>query len=331
MMKKILVVGCGSIGERHLRCFLKTGRAEVSACDTNPALLQKMKSEYGVPTFADLKAALAEESFDGAVICTPAHTHIPIAIMALKANAALLIEKPLAVKLDGIGDLKSELDKAKKFVGVAYVYHFMPAVQAAREFLLKGSLGKLLQVSVVSGQHFPTYRPAYREIYYNKHETGGGAIQDALTHLVNALEWMVGPTTKVYCEAAHQHLDGVTVEDTVCVTAWNGSIPVNYSLNQFQAPNETTIHINCEGGSLKVEVHEQRWAAFVRGSEKWEYHSTPIGHRDDLFIAQAGAFLDGIEGKPNPLCTIDEAVQTLKFNVAALDSARTGQAVQIGA
>jgi predicted dehydrogenase len=328
MNKKILVVGCGSIGERHLRCFLKTARADVFACDTHPGLREKMSSEYGVTTFAQLNDALAN-SFDGMVICTPAQLHIGMALTGVRHGAALLIEKPLSTGFDGLDELKKEVERTKKFVGIAYVYHMMPAIRAAREFLQAGSLGKSLQISVVAGQHFPTFRPAYREIYYNNHKTGGGAIQDALTHLVNAIEWMVGPTREVYCAAAHQALDGVTVEDTVGVTAKNGSVLVSYSMNQFQAPNETTIQFHGEHGSLRVDVHEQRWGVFRRGTDKWEYHAAPVSHRDDLFIAQANAFLDGVEGKPNALCSLDEAIQTLKFNLAALESVRSGQSVPI--
>ena len=329
MPKQILIIGCGSIGERHLRCFQKTGRAEVVACDTNQTLLQKMQSEYGAPTFDHLKEALASQKIDGAVICTPAHTHIGIARTAIQQGCAVLIEKPLSVGFDGIDDLKSEAARAKKFVGVAYVHHFIPGIQRAREFLSKGTLGKPLQVNVVAGQHFPTYRPAYREIYYNKHETGGGAIQDALTHLVNAVEWLVAPTNKVFCEAAHQFLEGVVVEDTVSVTARNADVVVSYGMNQFQAPTEATIQIHCEHGSLKIEIHEQRWAVFSHGAEKWDYRPTPVGERDDLFLAQANAFLDALDGKPNSLCRLDEAIQSLKFNVAALESARTGKVVLI--
>jgi predicted dehydrogenase len=190
-------------------------------------------------------------------------------------------------------------------------------------------LGRPLQVSVVAGQHFPTFRPAYREIYYNKHERGGGAIQDALTHLANTVEWLIGPTQTVFCAASHQALEGVTVEDTVSVTARNGEALVTYSMNQFQAPNETTIQIHCEGGSAKIELHEQRWAVFPRGAEQWDYRSAPVAHRDELFLAQARAFLDAMDGKPNLLCTLEEAIHTLKFNMAALQSARTGQAVAL--
>jgi len=228
MAKHILVVGCGSIGERHLRCFLKTGRAQLTACDTSSALLQRIQQEYQVPGFASLPAALAAQNFDGVIICTPAHTHVGLALTALRAGSGLLIEKTLSTGFEQIEELKREVVRMKRFVGIAYVYHFMPAVRAAREFLRTAALGRPLQVSVVAGQHFPTFRPAYRDIYYNRHETGGGAIQGALTHLVNAVEWLVGPTSKVSCEAAHQVLEGVTVEDTVSVTARNQDVVVTY-------------------------------------------------------------------------------------------------------
>jgi predicted dehydrogenase len=329
MKQNILVVGCGSIGERHLRCFLRTGRAVVAACEPKPDLRQKMRQEYRVRAFASLDEALAAERFEGVVICTPAHTHIPIALTALHHSAGLLIEKPLSVDFDRVDELSEAAAESSRFVGVAYVYHFIPAVEQARAFLGQGSLGKPLQVAVVSGQHFPTFRPAYREIYYTRHETGGGAIQDALTHLANAVEWLAGPATRIYCEAAHQALEGVDVEDTVSVAAKHGPVLVTFSLNQFQAPNETSIQVNCEGGSVRIEVHAQRWGVFPRGAACWDYRATPVGHRDDLFAAQSNAFLDGLKGKPTPLCTLNEAIQTLKFNLAALESARTGQPVSI--
>lgn len=207
---------------------------------------------------------------------------------------------------------------------VAYVYHCFPWVVAAREFLQSGALGRPLHASVVAGQHFPTFRPAYRDIYYARHETGGGAIQDAITHIVNAMEWMIGPMTRVFCDAAHQQLEGVTVEDTVNVTARHGDVLASYAMTQFQAANEAVFEIHCENGSLKIESHAQRWGSMKRGETAWTWNTTAPLERDDLFIAQANAFLDGMEGKACTLSTFEEAVQTLRFNRAALDSAATG-------
>src|SRR5882672_2920965 len=125
MSKHILVVGCGSIGERHLRCLLKTSRATPAVCETNAGLLEKIQKEYQAPGFSDLQEALASMPFAGAVICTPAQTHIPLALTALRAGAGLLIEKPVSVSLDGVDELRSEAARSKSFVAVAYVYHFV--------------------------------------------------------------------------------------------------------------------------------------------------------------------------------------------------------------
>jgi predicted dehydrogenase len=329
MSAQILVVGCGSIGERHVRCLQRTGRAQVVVCESRPSVLDKVRADYKVEGFASFDEALNSRSFQGVLICTPANTHIKLSLAALRSVAALLIEKPLSTSLEGIEEFQREVQKRKSFVGIAYVYHFMPVFVAVRQFLQKGAFGKPLQVSVAAGQHFPTFRPAYREIYYTRHETGGGAIQDALTHLINVIEWMVAPTARIVCEARHQVLEGVEVEDTVSATARNGDALVTYSLNQFQVPNEMTFQIHCQGGSIIIEVHQQRWGLFARGSSNWEFYAAPVAHRDDLYIAQAHAFLDAVEGKPNSLCTLKEALQTLKVNLAALESARTGQPVAI--
>ncbi len=328
-MHSILIIGCGSIGERHLRCFQKTGRCKVSACDANAKLLTEVSQRYAVPAFASLQEALGSQRFDALVICTPAHTHLAIAREGAAHGAALLIEKPLSVTLDGIEETRSAIAQNGRFTAVAYVYHCFPWVAAARDFLLDGSLGAPLHASVASGQHFPTFRPAYREIYYTRHETGGGAIQDALTHLVNAMEWLIGPMTRVFCDASHQRLEGVTVEDTVNVTARHGNVLASYAMTQFQAPNETALLIHCEHGSVKIESHAQRWGTMRLGDKDWTWHVTPPLERDELFIAQANAFLDGMEGKPCALSTFDEAVQTLRFNRAALESSATGLPIDL--
>lgn len=328
-MHSVLIIGCGSIGERHLRCFQRTGRCSVAACDTNPALLADMKDRYAAPGFATLDEALASGGFDAAVICTPAHLHLPMALKLLDAGLHLLIEKPLALDTTLVPQVREAIARADRFVGVAYVYHCMPWMVGAREFLKSGELGRVLQASVVCGQHFPTFRPAYRDIYYARHEHGGGAIQDALTHVANAVEWLIGPCSRVFCDASHQMLEGVTVEDTVNVCARHDGALVSYAMTQFQAPNEVLFQFHGERGSLKIEVHNRRWGVMHHGGEGWDWRETPPLERDDLFITQAQAFLDGIEGRPSLLSTFDEGVQTLKFNHAALHSVHVGMPITI--
>jgi len=318
--KSVLIIGTGSIGERHLRCFQATGRARPSICEINTQLRERLAEKYGVDrTYADLGAALAD-SHHAAVIATPAHLHVPMAAWLAEAGVHLLIEKPLSNSLHGIDKLKEALARRSLVVMVAYVLRTHPALRAMKQEIESGRFGRPVQLVATSGQHFPTYRPAYREIYYRNRATGGGAIQDALTHVINAGEWLVGPVDRLVAEAEHLVLEGVEVEDTVGVLARHGSLLGSYSLNQHQAPNELTITVICQDGTARFELHRHRWRWMTGPEEPW--HDEPAGdiERDALFVAQAHAFLDATEGMAPPVCTFEEGLQTLRCNVAALAS-----------
>ena len=328
-MKRILVIGGGSIGERHVRCFLNTGRAAVSLCDVNDDLRGEVSSRYGLPqSFASLNEAL-ETAFDAAVICTPAHLHIPMALEIAGRGAAILIEKPLSISLDGVDELLTEAESRQLSVSVAYVLRHHPALLALKERIADGSLGRPVQIVYTGGQHFPFYRPAYRDIYYTRHETGGGAIQDALTHVVNAAEWIVGPVTRLVADADHCVLEGVDVEDTVHVITRHNAVMGSFSLNQHQPPNETTLTVICENGAVRYEAHRCRWLSCAEVDSPWKVEEEFHIERDDLFIRQAEAFLDQLDGRTEPACTLNEALQTLRVNLAALMSVETGEWVTL--
>lgn len=315
---KVLVVGVGSIGERHTRCFQQTGRADVSICEINDGLRTQIAERYGLSdAFGSWDESLASD-FDAAVICTPAHLHILMAIDVARLNRHLLIEKPLSTNLDRVDELKQVVDTSSIAVMVAYVTRVHPALTAMKAALDSGKFGKPVQLVGCSGQHFPTYRPAYRDIYYRNRATGGGAIQDALTHLINAAEWLVGPIDRLAADCSHQVLEGVDVEDTVNVIARHANVLASYSMNQHQAPNESSLTVVCERGTARFESHAQRWRWQIDPSDRWHDEPCEPLERDDLFIAQANRFLDAAFGKAAPSCTLDEATQTLRTNQAIL-------------
>lgn len=317
---RVLVVGGGSIGERHLRCLQHTGRAEVLLCEVRDDLREQLIERYRpVEAFANFDSALGG-AFDAAVVCTPAQWHVPMGRRLVGLGKHLLLEKPLSTTLEGIAELREEASRAGVVASVAYVYRAHPGLQAMRRVLHEGRVGRPVQVVAVSGQHFPFYRPAYREIYYARRETGGGAIQDALTHVLNAVEWLVGPATRVACDAAHLVLDGVEVEDTVHALTRHGGVLGSLSLNQHQAPNESRLQINCERGALLFEMHASRLSMAERPGEPWRELATFPLERDDLFVRQSEAFLDALEGRLRPACPLAEAEQTLRAQLALLDS-----------
>ncbi len=328
----LLIVGVGSIGERHLRCFQATGRAEVAFVEINDALRATISERYGVPGFANLDDAIGDRldstqsttpRFTAAVVATPANLHIEIATRLAEAGIHLLIEKPLSTSTDNIDLLARTVNKRGLVVNVAYVLRCFPALAAMRDALISGRFGKPVEIVAVSGQNFPTYRPAYRNTYYTDHITGGGAIQDALTHTLNAGEWLVGPIERLVADAAHCVLEGVSVEDTVHVLTRQGDVLGSYSLNQHQSPNESTITVICECGTVRWESHAQRWRWMIRPDEPWHDEPNEPQPRDAAFIAQAIRFLDAVERGEKPLCSLDEGMQTMRVNLATLASIKS--------
>ncbi|MCC7083561.1 MAG: Gfo/Idh/MocA family oxidoreductase [Pirellulales bacterium] len=319
-MKRLLIVGVGSIGERHLRCAGRLGCTDLAICEVNADLRNDIARRYAVShAFADLNAALATQP-TAAVICVPAHLHVSIARQLVAANVHLLIEKPLSTSLDGIAELQQATTERNLVVAVAYVHRANPILTSMREALHSGRFGRPVQLISVTGQNFPFYRPAYRNTYYRDRSTGGGAIQDALTHMLNAGEWLVGPIDRVQADAAHCLLPDVQVEDTVHVLARHGEVLASYSLNQHQAPNELSITVVCERGTLRFELHESRWRWMTEPGNEWHDEPFPRGERDDLFMAQLSAFFSAIEGGHRPLCTLEEGLQTLRVNLGILRS-----------
>lgn len=323
-LPRILIVGVGSIGERHVRCFQQTAQCRIAICETSETLRTDVAVRYGYEAFDGLEAALASQSFDAAVICTPAPFHVPLARRCVKAGLHVLIEKPLAVSLEGTSELAAEAEAAQREIRVAYIYRFLPVIRKARELLQSSRFGKIRHIVVCGGQHFPTFRPAYRSIYYARRKTGGGAIQDALTHQIHAVEWMTAPVVRVVCHAAHQVLPDVEVEDTVNLSAvLSDGAMASFSLNQFQAVNETIFTFHGTRGSLRVELPLQRIGEFLNGAEAWQWEQLPAQERDAAFIDQALDFLKIVRGDPAISCPLSEGIQTLRVNLAALRSDET--------
>ena len=333
-MKQILVIGGGSIGERHVRCFQRTGRANVALCEPNNEVRERVSGDYGLQhCFANLvDAQLAD--FDAAVICTPANLHIPMAMQLAESGVGVLIEKPLSISLAGISELEQLIATNKTPIAVAYVTRHHPALQAMKQAIDSGRFSRPVQITATGGQHFPFYRPAYRQTYYTRHETGGGAIQDAITHTMNAAEWLVGPIDRLVADVDHYVLDGVDVEDTVHMMTRHGNTPNggvmgSFNLNQHQSANESTLTVICESGVARLESHNCRWLSATDPGADWFVEAEYELERDDLFTRQANAFLDQLEGSAEPSCSLQQGLQTLKVNLAALESAATGKWIKI--
>jgi len=315
---RMLFVGVGSIGERHLRCFLKTNRVTAAICERDEKRCHEVADRYGIShRYSSLETAPLD-SFDVALVATPAHLHIPQAIVLAEAGVHLFLEKPLSTSLERIEELRHLIESGELTAAVAYFYRTHPALVAMKNAIDEGRFGRPVQLISINGQNLPHYRPAYRDVYYRDRAMGGGAIQDILTHSLNAGEWLAGPIDRVAVDAAHMVLEGVEVEDVVHVCARHGDVMATYSVNQFQMPNEVTLTVNCEKGSACFDLLGQKWKWMDQVDGSWHEESFGPLERDELYLSQAGALLDVLHGHRPPPCSFEEGLQTLRVNLTAL-------------
>jgi predicted dehydrogenase len=328
--KKILIVGVGSIGERHLRCFQTTGRCELAICEPNDELRATIADRYGIShSFSEVEAAIAGGTYDGAVIATPAPHHVRLATLLANQQCHLLIEKPLSTNFDGIDVLRQAVARQSLVAAVGYCQRAHPGLQALKAQLDSGRFGRPLQVRFVLGHPFAHFRPAYRDVYFARREDGGGAIQDAMTHMYNSVQWLVGPCTRLVTDATHRALDGVEVEDTVHTLARHGNVMAAYTLNMYEASNELMLTVTCEAGTVQCDFKRVRWSWVSEPAGPWNHQPVELPERDTLYTAQATGFLDSIDGKARPLCTLEEGIDTLRTNLASLKSSDLGEWQQI--
>jgi predicted dehydrogenase len=71
-------------------------------------------------------------------------------------------------------------------------------------------------------------------------------------------------------------------------------------------------------------LHKARWLWMEKLEQEWREESCGPLERDALFVRQANEFLDTVEGKRPPACSLADGVQTLKVNLAILRAADHG-------
>lgn len=185
---KILIVGLGSIGQRHLRNLrtLLSDEVEILAYRVRklshvitPTMQidadRNVEREYRVQVFGDLELAL-EEKPDIAFICNPSSLHVPVALDCVRAGCDLFVEKPLSDRLTGLPELQTLVEKQCRIVMVGYQHRFHPCVLRMREIVGNGLLGNLLGVRAAVGEYLPGFHryEDYRQGYAARADLGGG-------------------------------------------------------------------------------------------------------------------------------------------------------------
>jgi len=141
---RFLVVGCGSIGRRHLRLLLERSDVALAACDSDPAAQDSVAAiGSGIPFYASLRAALAAWEPGFVVVANPNRHHAAAACAAFRAGAHVLCEKPIADTLAAGRRIVEEARRRKRVLLVGYTERYRESLQRVIRLAASGELGVL--------------------------------------------------------------------------------------------------------------------------------------------------------------------------------------------
>jgi predicted dehydrogenase len=287
---RLLVVGFGSIGRRHVRSALALGH-EVAVCRRAPV------GDEGVPAVA----SLADWPADAVAIATPTALHLEALRWAVEHGVHAYVEKPLAASTAGVADLLAYAERRGVVVAVGYNLRFHPALEAIRGAVLDGRIGRLHSVRAEVGAYLPDWHPAedYRVSYAARRELGGGALL-TLSHELDYVRWIAGEVEAVDGIAARVgpfELDVDDLAEVMCRHAGGAVSSVHQDLLD-RAYNRRSRWVG-ETGSI-----EWTWDGPVRllpaGEELWWDDSYDIAQTYEAALAD---FVAAVETAASPRAT----------------------------
>lgn len=326
---KFLVIGCGSIGERHIKNLNSLRAGKILAYDINLERLHLMKKKYNVNIFSNVENAFDEKP-DAVLICTPPNLHTSMAIKSVDHDAHIFIEKPISNNFKRIDDFLAKAKKKKLIVLVGYNLRFHPGIKLMRKMIVEGSIGRILSVRSEAGQFLPDWKPAqdYRQSYTAKNEMGGGIILDG-SHEIDYIYWILGEIKKVFCFADKVSNLDVNVEDIAEIFLKSKSnVIAQIHLDFIQQCYSRNCKIIGEKGSIIWEYQNNFVKLYCDKTKKWKTFYTNA-QTNDMYIDEMKHFIDCINKKSRSLVDGDIGKKVLEIALAAKKSAKSSKVIDL--
>ncbi len=190
---RVLMVGTGSIGQRHmanLRCLVPDIHFDV----LREAGRSTGTEELGkVEVVCSLEDAVSRQP-DFMVVASPSAMHLRPLLAAIDMGIPFYVEKPVVTSVDEVAALEERATRVGMPTNlVGCNLRFLPSLQALKSMIAEERLGRLVRADFEAGQWLPDWRPSqdYRRGYSASRAQGGGVLLD-LIHEIDAALWLLG-------------------------------------------------------------------------------------------------------------------------------------------
>lgn len=327
-----LVVGCGSIGRRHLGNLKALGVTRLLAFDPSLERREAARVDFGAAPMATLEEGLETlQAAGGAVLlCSPTALHLEQARQAVRVGAHLFIEKPISHVREGVPELLRDADARGVRILVGCNFRFDRGLRRMKEALEAGAVGRPLMASATFGQYLPDWHPweDYRKGYSARRELGGGILLDAV-HEMDAIRWLLGEVEAVSCFAGQVGDLEVDVEDHAdLLLRFSSGITGQVHVDYLRRSYHRGVEVHGTEGSLAWTFQERELRRYDPASKEWsveEWKADPDYSVNTMYLDEMRHFLGVVEGTELSIQDGWEGLRVLDIALAARRSSRSGQ------
>ncbi len=250
------LIGCGRIAARHADLLGDNHIANarvVAVCDSESGRADAMAQRLGVVAYHDIDRILADASVDIVSILTPSGMHAEHAIAAARAGKHVLVEKPMALRLDDAEAMMRACDQAGVKLFVVKQNRFNVPVVQARKALDAGRFGRLV-LGTVRVRWCRTQDYYDQDAWRGSWSLDGGVLANQASHHVDLLEWFMGDVESVQARAVTALVD-IEAEDTaVAILKFrNGALGIIEATTAVRPKDlEGSLSIMGDGGSVVI-------------------------------------------------------------------------------
>jgi len=332
LIERVLIVGLGSIGKRHVRIvrelFPKINITVLrhNQCDENN-------------TGVDSCVTTIEDAIDRkpqvAIIANPATMHLEVAMQLAKNNIHLLIEKPIAISSQGVQELINLCEQKQLVLMTAYNLRFMPSLMELQKQLQKNKIGRIFSIKSEVGQNLPSWRPDqdYRKSVSAQKKLGGGVLSE-LSHEIDYISWIFGPIEWVKSHISKVSNLEVDVEDNAnIILGFGGKLDKEFSatLNMDFIRQDITRMCTVIGdlGTLRWNGVLGTLHLYTEETHKWKLLFSSLTERDYTYKEEFKHFISSIESKKTTLISGTDGLNVILAIEAIHRSNSTGKIAYI--
>ena len=328
-MTKILIVGYGSIGKRHLENFLQFKNTEVTVY-TKRDDLQSLKKK-GINISNSLTKCLKENP-DVGVITNETNLHIPIAIKLATKGLDLFLEKPLSNSLKDIERLHTVVKKKKLITQMGCNLRFHPCIRKIKSLIDEQRIGRIISAQVQSCSYLPDYHPweDYRKGYAARKDLGGGVILTQI-HEIDYLYWFFQEVENVISISGKLSDLDVTAEDYVSsLLKFKNKIIGELHIDYFQRPNFRSCKLRGTKGEIYWNSNNNCVDIYNMNKKKWETKLEVKNYEMKFsYIEQLKHFLECIKHRKETINDLEQGVTTLKIALGIKKASKLMKSVNL--